>query len=93
MLVPMLQEDVTTKILLNKKEAKYYQYRKAKPMPELNVGEQVYEKLKGQNDKWTKGQVQKQVKSWSCDVTVNEHSVFSWLDISADRIAETKGPN
>jgi RNase H-like domain found in reverse transcriptase/Reverse transcriptase (RNA-dependent DNA polymerase)/Integrase zinc binding domain/Integrase core domain len=74
MLVPMLQEDVTAKISLNKREAKYYHDRKAKPMPELNVGEQVYVKLKGQDDKWTKGQVQQQVKSRSYDVTVNDRT-------------------
>jgi hypothetical protein len=69
----MLQEDVTTKIWLNKREAKYY-HGKAKLMPELNVGEQVYVKLKGQDDKWTNGQVRQQVKSRSYDVTLNDRT-------------------
>jgi hypothetical protein len=43
-------------------------------MPELNVGEQVYVKLKGQDDNKTKGQVQQQVKSRSYDVTVNDRT-------------------
>jgi hypothetical protein len=70
MLMPQVQNDVKEKIAHRRAKSKFYHDRKAKPLSELRIGEPVFVKLKGMEDDWRKGTVERQVKSRSYEVQV-----------------------
>lgn len=61
---PEVQQNVPEKIAEVRKNAKYYHDKRAKPLPELEMGTDVYVQLKPeQNSSWSKGKISDKLSS------------------------------